>query len=244
MYREHTDHSALARLALGLLALSVPGSAVAQQCTPSLTAGFNGTPIPANSYLWFNSVLKVKLPAGTTGPVNLFLDGATLAVTPKGGTPTFYNLPSAQILYMPGATSATTTFTAGAFVTAVPASFGDNVFLTGLALPLPAGLPPGASATFSGTFTTDTPGVTLQYQFAAAVYKLFSTDYNALGVKPTHGGPDAYPGGDQAGTPENFARLPQNVIGGATGGGGGNFTGSYSATAAVTPCLAGVVSVS
>jgi hypothetical protein len=40
----------------------------------SLTAGFNGTPIPAGDYLWFNSVLKVKLPAGSSQAVNIFLE--------------------------------------------------------------------------------------------------------------------------------------------------------------------------
>jgi hypothetical protein len=204
-----------------------------------LTAGFNGTPIPAGDYLWLNSVLKVKLPAGTSQLVSIFLDSAWVTVTPKGGAPTSYPVPSATITYMPGLSVAATAYdpSTARLVTMVPASFGDNVFLTGLALPFPDGLPAGATATFMGTFTTDTPGVTFHYQFAAAVYKQFSLDYNALGIKPTHGGPDAYPGGDQAGTPENFARLPGNVVGGGTGGGGGNFTGSYSATASVVPCF-------
>jgi hypothetical protein len=43
-----------------------------------------------------------------------------------------------------------------------------------------------------------------------------------------------YQNSDHAGTPEYFQTY---VIGGATGGGGSNFTGSYSATAAVTPVL-------
>jgi len=36
-----------------------------------------------------------------------------------------------------------------------------------------------------------------------------------------------YKNSDHAGTPENFKTF---VVGGATGGGGSNFTGSYSAT--------------
>src|SRR5690242_7867952 len=138
MYRQDIVHPALARLALGLLALCVPCSAMSQ--TPSstgatsLTAGFNGTPIAAGSYLWFNSVLKVKLPSGTSQPVNIYLDSAALTVTPRGGTPTPYAVPSATITYVPGATTATTTYDplSGRMVTMVPASFGDNVFLSGL----------------------------------------------------------------------------------------------------------------
>ena len=40
-----------------------------------------------------------------------------------------------------------------------------------------------------------------------------------------------YQNSDHAGTPENFKSF---VTGGARGGGGSNFTGSYSATAAVS----------
>jgi hypothetical protein len=248
MYRKRLVHATLAGLALALVTFSVPGSAAAQDSTgcTSLRAGFNGTSIPAGSTLWFNSVFKVKLPAGTNGPVNIFLNEACLTITTKAGDSISCSVPSAHITFDPAVTQATTTHDASdTFVTQVPASFGDNVFLTGLALPLPNGLPGGAKATFSGTFTTDTPGVTLQYQFAAAVYNQFSQEYDALGIKVTHGGPEAlpYPGGDQAGTPENYAHLPKNVIGGGTGGGASNATGSYSATVSVTPGPAVVVVV-
>ncbi len=56
----------------------------------------------------------------------------------------------------------------------------------------------------------------------------FPTDYNALGVQPT----DA--GGLHAGTPDNVTGL-KDQGGGARGGGGSNFTGSYSGTASFTP---------
>ena len=251
MYTKRLAGSAAARLALGLVAVALPGAAVAQSpCSPTaMAAGFNGTPILASAsapeYLWFNSVIKPSFPSGTSAPVTFFLNNndAVLAITPRGGVPVPHRLPNAQITYSPGVATATTTYdpVTNTFFTSVPLSFRDNVFLTGLSLPLPDGLAAGANAVFSGTFTTDTPGASLHFQFAAAIYKQFSTDYTVLGVKPTHGGPDAYPGGDQAGTPESFARLPNNVIGGGTGGGGGNFTGSYSATAEVTPCLPPVV---
>jgi hypothetical protein len=230
-------------LSLALLILAASGTAIADPCDSGITAlaaGFNGTAVAPGNTLWFNSVLKPNLPAGTSAPVIFYLNNATLTLTPKGGDPTVYSVPNAQITYSPGATMATTRYDgfSDTFVTEVPASFGDNTFLTGLALPLPAGLPPGVRAVFSGTFTTNAPGASLKYQFAAAVYRVFSTDYDVLGIKVTHGGPDAYPGGDHAGVPENYARLPKNVIGGGTGGGSGNFTGSYSATATVVPCPA------
>jgi len=75
--------------------------------------------------------------------------------------------------------------------------------------------------------------VGVSWQWAAAAYKQFNTDLGALGVKPTddpHG--SSFQNSDHAGTPENYKQF---VVGGARGGGGSNFTGSYSATKFVTP---------
>jgi hypothetical protein len=88
--------------------------------------------------------------------------------------------------------------------------------------------------TWSGVFTSDTPGVTLQWQWAAAVYTSFNSDYNALGVKPVDDNhASQYQNGDHAGTPENYKAF---VTAGARGNGGANYTGGYSGTLSVTPC--------
>jgi hypothetical protein len=64
------------------------------------------------------------------------------------------------------------------------------------------------------------------------VYTNFSSNYNALGVKPTDDNDASiYHNSDHAGTPENFKPF---VIGGARGGGGSNYTGSYSGTGGIT----------
>src|SRR5215831_9122673 len=56
----------------------------------------------------------------------------------------------------------------------------------------------------------------------------FGIDYNPSGVKPVDDNKASqYKDSDHAGTPENFKAF---VIGGATGGGRSNFTGSYSGT--------------
>jgi len=68
-------------------------------------------------------------------------------------------------------------------------------------------------------------------------YTSFDTDYNALGVKPVDDNKASqYQNSDHAGTPENFKMF---VIGGATGGGGSNYTGSYSATGSCALTLDG-----
>jgi hypothetical protein len=96
----------------------------------------------------------------------------------------------------------------------------------------PGGIQP---VTWQGTFGSNPPGLSVQWQWAAAVYTKFSTDYNSLGVKPVDDNQaSAYKNSDHAGTPENFKAY---VTGGATGGGGANYTGSYSGTAS---CTAGV----
>jgi hypothetical protein len=121
-------------------------------------------------------------------------------------------------------------------VTTVPLTFDKNVFLAGLSFPVPVGgLPGGISpVTWSGNFASDRAGVSLSWKWAAAVYTSFSTDYALLGVKPVDGNQaNPYPNSDHAGTPENFKSF---VTGGARGGGGSNYTGSYSGTASVGAC--------
>lgn len=76
----------------------------------------------------------------------------------------------------------------------------------------------------------------MQWQWAAAVYtNTFSNNNNAIGVKPVDDTKASqYKNSDHAGTPENYK---QYVTGGATGGGGSNWTGGYSGTAGVAPYI-------
>jgi hypothetical protein len=81
---------------------------------------------------------------------------------------------------------------------------------------------------WQGTFSSDTAGLTVNWQWGAAAYTNFSSKYNDLGVKPVDDNKASqYQNSDHAGTPENFKAY---VVGGARGGGGSNFTGSYSGT--------------
>ena len=197
----------------------------------SIVSNFNGTAIPGGDYIWFNSVLKPRGVPSSGGTITF--TGQTV----KFGSTT-EPVPDASITFSPGATTATTKFNGGAkrWETVVPVGFGDNVFLSGLGFHVPAGgLPGGLSpVTWTGNFTT-TGGITLSWQWAAAVYfPSFANagllDYEFLKVKPVHSTSlDAYHNGDQAGTPQS-STVKKGVTGGARGGGGSNFTGSYSAT--------------
>jgi hypothetical protein len=199
----------------------------------SITGNFNGTAIPAGTTLWLTSAFKVN-GLGST-PVTLDFTNDTISFTANGTNYT-WTAPNAEVKISPTATTATTTFDAATntWETTLPTHFSGNAFLDALAVPLPSGLPGGIkNVTWQGDFTSNTAGLSVNWQWAAAVYTHFSSDYNALNVKPVDDNHvSVYQNSDHAGTPEAF--LPY-VIGGATGGGGSNYTGSLSATASVVP---------
>jgi len=89
--------------------------------------------------------------------------------------------------------------------------------------------------TWQGSFGSDVSGVSIQWKWGAAVYSTFTTNYNTLAVKPGHQTSCSYQNGDHAGTPEGIdpnSGLPFKdfALGGARGGGGSNWTGSWSST--------------
>jgi hypothetical protein len=148
------------------------------------------------------------------------------------------SVPDSVITFSATATAASRSFdaTTNAWHTTVPKGLGGNTFLSGVGLGVATGLPGGINpVSWQGAFFTDTPGVSVRWQWAAAVYTAFGATGDALAVKPTDNNTaSVYANSDHAGTPEAFK---QYVTGGARGGGGSNWTGSYSATASITPCL-------
>lgn len=212
-------------------------------------SNFNGTPISGGDWIWFNANFKA---------IGVPKTGATLSFTGQtiqfmAGT-TAYNLtvPNAKVTFSPSASCSSTTFDSitNTFITTVPVGGDDEVFLSGLAFPVPTpfgtanGLVKGNVA-WTGTFGSSVSGVSAQWKWGAAVYTSFTTDYNALGIKAGHQTSCLYLNGDHAGTPEGVNSSNKTwqsfVTGGARGGGGSNFTGSWSGTinfnvtCAVTP---------
>src|SRR5205814_10063155 len=98
------------------------------------------------------------------------------------------------------------------------------------------GLPASINAvTWDGHFYSDTAGVNVNWQWAAAVYKPFSTNLSDLGVKPVDDSTASqYLNNDRAGTPENFKPY---VLAGARGSGGTDYVGHYAGTATITPVM-------
>ena len=123
-----------------------------------------------------------------------------------------------------------TTASDGTWQVTSPEKVSGNVFLSGLSVALPSGLPGGVkNVSWSGNFTTDTAGVSVNWQWAAAAYTQFAnTDATALGVKASD---------TKSATYSEFRSRRHSgelqvvfVVGGGTGGGGSNWTGSYVAT--------------
>jgi len=199
------------------------------QFTTSISMNFNGTLIPSGSSVWFNSVLK---PSGLgSSPVTFRFTAQTIT-----GPDFTVLVPDAVVTFDPAATSATTTFSGGMWVTRVPSSgLAGNTFFSAVSFQVPTNISGGVkNIVWSGIIVSDTFGTSLQWQWGGAVYSAFSSDYNALGVKPVDDNKASqYKNSDHAGTPENFKPY---VIGGGTGGGGANYTGGYSGTASVGPC--------
>jgi hypothetical protein len=183
----------------------------------SIRDNFNALPINAGNYIWFTSVLK---------PDHLGSTAVTITFTNQTITsPNFgpLSVPDATVTFDPNVNFATTTFgPGGVSTTMVPSNptLKGNTFFSGLSFPVPANLPGSIRpVTWSGVISVDTPGVKVNWKWAAAVYTNFSTFYNFLGVKPVDANrQNPYLNADHAGTPENFKTF---VIGGATGGGAG-----------------------
>jgi hypothetical protein len=196
--------------------------------TNPISADFNSIAIPDDHTIWFNSSFRVI--GGDSSPVTFATHGGEITFS-DNGTDYTVPVPDATITFSPSAAQATVTYTSKRWSTVVPAGFGDNVFLAGVAFPVPAG---GLSGSISPvTWTTqiqsDNPNVTIEWQWAAAVFGDFSRHYNTIGVKPLHSATlDQYPNGDEAGTAENYTN---SSSGGARGFGDGDGHGSNTASA-------------
>lgn len=194
----------------------------------SICSNFNGTAIPAGRTIWFNSVAKLTGPI--QHPAEIYVTNARIQFSASG---TNYDLalPDSIVRLSASASTATTTYddVAQRWVTTIPLGLDKQAFFSGVAFPVTQSLPGGINPVcFSADVRTDTPGLGVKWKWAAAVYTQFPSDPGQIGVKPIDGSTsNPYANSDHAGTPENFKAF---VVGGARGGGGSNFTGSYSGT--------------
>lgn len=192
--------------------------------TCAIQSSFNTTPISSGNYVWFNSALDLTSKLPSPG-LTIHFTGSWIYVTLKNGTTLNLYAPNSQITYSPTATTTTTNFTGGQWVTTVPMSYKGDVFLDGFAYQVPSGVSlQGAKVIWSGWFSGTNSSFRVNWKWAAAAYSGFdnlttrntTALYNGLGVNPISNG---------VGTPENFIA---NLIRGGTGSGGTDYTGMYS----------------
>lgn len=217
-------------------ATSSPGGC---STTASIVSNFQASGISHGNFIWFDDNLVVQqLQSGVN---TIFVRNQTVTFTDLNGLSYNLPVPDAKIVFDPAATSATTTFDTGSNQwTTITNTTGvaGNTFIAGLVYQLPAPDLVGGDnpVTWTGDFTTDSPGVKVQWKWGAAVYTNFTTNYNALGVKPVDDTSfSQYKNSDEAGTPENYKGF---LIAGGRGGGGNNFTGGWSGTGSLFPCVA------
>jgi len=201
--------------------------------------------ISANNYIWFTAIANNVQGLPPNGAqVKLYLTNSSISFT-ANGTAYAVPVPNAVVTFNSASqtTGAKTSYDPvnSRWSTAVAQSgLTGNTFVTGVAFQLPSNFPTGIqNVAWSASYSTDTPGITLQWQWGAAVYNSFSATYatttpsntNVLGVNAE----DGTAGSDPAGTPETYK---SSVIFGATGGGGTNYTGYLSAAAGIVPTVA------
>jgi hypothetical protein len=203
-------------------------------------SNFNGTSLDSGQWIWLNANFTAKgIPS--TGAVITFNNSKILNA--GNGTVLTNSAPSARITFSPSAPCSTTTFDTmtNTWFTIVPMRQDDEIFLTGVAVPVPAGgLPGGINVNWTGTFDTGgVPGISIDWKWGAAVYSSLGSDFNTLAIKPGHQTACRVNNSDHAGTPQgandNNVLWKQFVVGGATGGGGSNWTGSWSGTQSASP---------
>ncbi|MGD9688612.1 MAG: hypothetical protein AB7K52_03385 [Phycisphaerales bacterium] len=206
--------------------LLLAGIASGAAGTPTaISSNFNGTNIADTSFIWFNSHLT-SVGGGTGQVVIRFRNQFVTLVVPSTGHSLELPIPDAEVVVDPAVNPVSTIFDSvtNRWMTSVQ-STGGTPFLSGFAWDVPAGENPRAAnpVQWRGEFSANQPGISISWQWSAAVYTQLSTDYNALGVTAI----DGMNGISQSGTPGEFRAF---VIGGARGGGGSNFTGSNSGT--------------
>jgi len=199
----------------------IPPSGTAIGGSPVSWNKFN--PQGPNTVVWINAHIGTPSGVSTTTVTTVNFTGVTFVLN---GTP--YPLPDGLLIFNPSAPAApSTTFDAtfglhGRWITTVnPNDLSDEIFFDGNALPVDSNISGGGQATLSYTTTTSDNNFKFDWQWSAAAYTFWPGNNQAQIL--------AYHHSDHAGTPEN-KQVQQSLIQGPRGGGGSNFTGSWSGT--------------
>ena len=197
-------------------------AAAIESVTCAIPANFNSQS-PNNAVLWCNAHISCRPGTNTT----LHCRKGSIVIVGRSGQTYTFPVPDSDVVFSLSATTASCGFDGSKWVTECPASGDDEIFLAGCAFPWNPDFAGAKNVTWQGEFTADTPNFHFKWQWGAACYTVDMTQYAALAIKACHNVPCGYNNGDHAGTPENCKSA---CVGGGTGGGGSNRTGSWSST--------------
>ncbi|HET9407547.1 MAG TPA: Ig-like domain repeat protein [Candidatus Sulfotelmatobacter sp.] len=218
---------------------SVIGSTVTSSGGTNVHYDSNLPNIQAGNLIWFTAVVNNVSGLPASQQVKLYLTNSSISFTANNSS---YTVPVANSVVTFNSASQSSGAKTGYDLAnnrwstnVAKTGLTGNTFVAGVAFQVPTGgFPTGIqNVTWSSSYSTDTPGVTLQWQWAAGVYTSLNTTYatstnsNVLGVNPEDGSGNAY-GSDPAGTPEAYKQF---ATFGATGG-------FFSAASGVVPTVA------
>jgi hypothetical protein len=195
----------------------IPPSGTAISGSP---VSWNGFTAPAGSVVWINAHLDASnVPTNTITTVDF--TAVTLVVNA-----TSYTLPNGQVVFNPAVSTPSTVVNPdGSWTTTVNPTFNNDIFFDGQAIPVDSNLENGGhgntGSTLSFSTSSSDSSLKFQWQWGAAVYTSWPGNA-AANIEPVHAA-------QQAGAPLNLA-VEKDLIQGPRGGGGSNFTGSWSGT--------------
>jgi len=204
------------------LACTIP--AAAEVISPTSWNRFN-VPFGTAPVAWVHAQFKpTGVPTATTATVHF--TGVSFVLNGIS-----YPMPDGVVNFDPNAPSTSTTTFSGTpgtssalWTTTINSHFiSDENFFVGAAIPVGPAIAGGGQATIRFTTKTDDTGLSFSWQWSAAVYTYWPSDWNQAMIQPYHGN------GQHADTPDN-TQVQKSLIQGPRGGGGSNFTGSWSAT--------------
>jgi len=177
----------------------------------------------SSAVVWINAHIGKPSGVSTTTVTTVDFTGVTFVLNGI-----VYNLPNGRLVFDPGASATpSTNFDSsvapyGQWVTTLnPNNISDEIFFDGNAIPVDRNITSGGQANLTYTTNSNDNNLAFSWQWSAAVYTYWPGN-NQAQILPYHQSL-------HAGTPLN-TQVEKSLIQGPRGGGGSNYTGSWSAT--------------
>ncbi|HKE36182.1 MAG TPA: hypothetical protein VKB39_02030 [Candidatus Baltobacteraceae bacterium] len=154
--------------------------------TVSVTMHLNQKKLPAGSYLWFDSTFALR--NGESAAFQMQKSQITLA----GHT---YSGPTGVVNVTPNAKSANVTPSNDAIVSTFPSKTSGTMFMDGLVVYLPTGLPAHQTVTWTARFQDSKPStkdLKIRWHPSASAYSQLPASYQSLQIKPVTGAPQNF----------------------------------------------------